>query len=68
MTLDQHAELQPLLVAGEHAGLGSLELRDRLLTVPTHSHVHAADVDHVVDALITVANPVRDSVAALQPF
>ncbi len=66
MTLDQHAELQPLLVAGERAGLGSLELRDRLLTVPTHSYVHAPDVDHVVDALITVQNPVRDPVAALQ--
>ena len=68
MTLDQHAELQPLLVAGERAGLGSVELRDRLLTVPTHSHVHAPDVDHVVDALITVANPGRDPVAALQAF
>jgi hypothetical protein len=66
MTLDQHAELQPLLVAGERAGLGSLELRDRLLTVPTHSYMHAPDVDHVVDALTTVPNSVRDPVAALQ--
>ena len=66
MTLDQHSELQPLLVAGERAGLGSLDLRDRLLTLPTHSHVHARDVDQVVDALVTVPNTVRGPVAALQ--
>lgn len=66
MTLDQHPELQPLLAAGERAGLGSLDLRDRLLTLPTHSHVHAPDVDQIVDALVTVPSTVREPVAALQ--
>lgn len=36
MTLEQHAELQPLLLAGEQAGSGSRYLRDRLFTIPTH--------------------------------
>jgi hypothetical protein len=44
MTLDQHVQLRPLLLAGERAGKGSEFLRDRLFTVPTHSGVDAADL------------------------
>jgi dTDP-4-amino-4,6-dideoxygalactose transaminase len=43
MTLDQHPQLKPLLLAGERAGKGSQFLRDRLLTVPTHSGVDESD-------------------------
>lgn len=44
MTLEQHPQLQPLLVRGERAGKGSEILRDRLFTLPTHSHVKHADL------------------------
>jgi hypothetical protein len=44
MTLDQHSQLQPLLLSGERAGKGSLFLRDRLFTMPTHSHVRQSDL------------------------
>jgi hypothetical protein len=39
MTLDEHPQLTALLLPGERAGKGSRFLRDRLFTVPTHSHV-----------------------------
>jgi hypothetical protein len=39
MTLDEHTQLRALLLPGERAGKGSQFLRDRLFTVPTHSHV-----------------------------
>ena len=39
MTLDEHPQLRALLLPGERAGKGSQFLRDRLFTVPTHSHV-----------------------------
>jgi perosamine synthetase len=39
MTLDQHPQLRSLLLPGERAGKGSQFLRDRLFTVPTHSHM-----------------------------
>lgn len=39
MTLDEHSQLRALLLPGERAGKGSQFLRDRLFTVPTHSHV-----------------------------
>lgn len=39
MTLDEHPQLRALLLPGERAGKGSQLLRDRLFTVPTHSHV-----------------------------
>jgi hypothetical protein len=39
MTLDEHPQLTALLLPGERAGRGSRFLRDRLFTVPTHSHV-----------------------------
>jgi dTDP-4-amino-4,6-dideoxygalactose transaminase len=45
LTLDQHEQLQPLLLSGERAGSGARRLRDRLFTAPTHSRVGAADLD-----------------------
>ena len=53
MTLDQHPQLQPLLLAGERAGKGSHFLRDRLFTVPTHSHVGQADLARLTEWLGT---------------
>jgi hypothetical protein len=44
MTLDQHPQLQSLLEPGESAGPGSSHLRDRLITLPTHSRVRSVDV------------------------
>ena len=44
MTLDQHPQLRPILIAGERAGAGAETLRDRLFTAPTHSRVGAVDV------------------------
>ena len=51
MTLDQHVQLQPLLLANEHAGSGSVQLRDRLFTVPTHSRVRGIDIARLIDWL-----------------
>jgi len=39
MTLEEHPQLQALLLPGERAGKGSRLLRDRLFTVPTHSRL-----------------------------
>jgi perosamine synthetase len=44
LTLDEHEQLQPLLLSGERAGSGARRLRDRLFTAPTHSRVAAADL------------------------
>ncbi|HJP60779.1 MAG TPA: DegT/DnrJ/EryC1/StrS family aminotransferase, partial [Gemmatimonadaceae bacterium] len=44
MTLDQHPQLHSLLEPGESAGSGSSLLRDRLLTLPTHSRVRSIDI------------------------
>jgi perosamine synthetase len=44
LTLDQHEQLQPLLLSGERAGSGAHRLRDRLFTAPTHSRVGSADI------------------------
>lgn len=44
MTLEQHPQLQPMLVPGERAGKGSETLRDTLFTLPTHSRVNGADL------------------------
>jgi dTDP-4-amino-4,6-dideoxygalactose transaminase len=44
MTLDQHPQLESLLEPGECAGSGSCYIRDRLITLPTHSRVRSADV------------------------
>jgi perosamine synthetase len=44
MTLEEHPQLQPMLVSGERAGKGSETLRDRLFTLPTHSRVNRSDL------------------------
>jgi len=44
MTLEQHPQLQSALLQGERAGAGSETLRDRLFTLPTHSHVKRSDL------------------------
>ena len=49
LTLDQHEQLKPCLVAGEKPGLGSVLLRDNLFTLPTHSRVAAPDLARIVD-------------------
>jgi dTDP-4-amino-4,6-dideoxygalactose transaminase len=51
MTLDQHVQLQPLLLSNERPGSGSVELRDRLFTVPTHSRVRDVDFLRIIDWL-----------------
>jgi perosamine synthetase len=44
LTLEQHEPLRPNLLHGENAGRGSVLLRDRLFTVPTHSRVGRTDL------------------------
>jgi hypothetical protein len=56
MTLDQHAQLRPLLLPGETAGKGSQILRDRLFTVPTHSGVGSSDVAQLCGWLLGQEN------------
>lgn len=51
MTLEQHPQLQPLLLRGERAGRGSEILRDNLFTLPTHSHVHHSDLTRIQEWL-----------------
>jgi hypothetical protein len=53
MTLDQHPQLWPLLLSGERAGSGSHLLRDRVFTVPTHSHIGDSDLERLTDWLET---------------
>ncbi len=48
MTLDQHEQLRPILLSSETSGAGSVMLRDRLFTVPTHSRVRDVDVARLV--------------------
>jgi perosamine synthetase len=45
MTLEQHPQLQAMLLPGERAGKGSELLRDRLFTLPTHSGVNRSDLN-----------------------
>lgn len=59
LTLDQHAQLRPILAAGESAGRGAQRLRDRLFTAPTHSRVSAADVGRFRVWLTNVQSAVR---------
>jgi len=66
MTLEEHVQLRPLLAAGERAGSGSKELRDRLVTVPTHSALSARDVERIVRTLVTLPDTVREPLSALQ--
>jgi hypothetical protein len=51
MTLDQHPQLEKLLLPGERAGKGSQSLRDGLFTLPTHSHVGDSDLARLTDWL-----------------
>ena len=44
MTLAEHPQLRPILRSMEKAGKGAILLRDRLLTLPTHSGVSAGDL------------------------
>jgi hypothetical protein len=53
MTLDEHPQLQPLLLSGERAENGSQFLRDRLFTAPTHSHVGQPDLARLTEWLNT---------------
>jgi perosamine synthetase len=52
MTLDQHPQLQPVLMPGESAGKGSQMLRDSLFTLPTHSRVNTADLNRLEEWLV----------------
>ena len=47
LTLDEHRELQPVLLKAEKSGRGSERLRDRLFTVPTHSRMNNTDIDRL---------------------
>ena len=51
LTLDDHEPLRPNLATGEEAGKGSVFLRDRLFTVPTHSRVGRGDLARLADWL-----------------
>lgn len=55
MTLDQHAQLRPLLLAGESSGKGARYLRDHLFTIPTHAHFTPSAVGSLTDWLATRA-------------
>ena len=52
LTLEQHQQLQPFLESGETAGKGSKLLRDRLLTLPTHSRVAPRDHARLCEWLV----------------
>lgn len=52
LTLEQHEQLQPMLIMGEKAGKGSALLRDRLFTLPTHSRVGFGDEGRLQDWLV----------------
>ena len=52
LTLEQHEQLQPMLATGEKAGKGSVLLRDRLFTLPTHSRVGFRDQARLQDWLV----------------
>ncbi|HKR09479.1 MAG TPA: DegT/DnrJ/EryC1/StrS family aminotransferase [Gemmatimonadaceae bacterium] len=53
LTLDQHSQLEPLLHPGERAGSGSVYLRERLFTIPTHPRTTQSHSRDVVDWLRT---------------
>lgn len=63
LTVEQHEPLRPNLLPGEKAGKGSVRLRDRLFTVPTHSRVGRADLARLSDWLATLASMAISSVA-----
>jgi perosamine synthetase len=49
MTMAEHPQLRPILAPMERAGKGAILLRDRLLTLPTHSGVGAGDLARLKD-------------------
>jgi hypothetical protein len=51
MTLDEHPQLQPVLLPGERSGRGSHFLRDHLFTAPTHSRVSQSDLARIAEWL-----------------
>jgi hypothetical protein len=53
LTLEEHEQLQPMLAQGERAGKGSVLLRDRLFTLPTHSRVGTRDLMRLRHWLVT---------------
>jgi perosamine synthetase len=68
LTLEQHQQLQPMLASGEHAGKSAAHLRDRLITLPTHSRVGRRHVARIMawlgvepDAMQTSLSPVHAS-------
>ena len=52
LTLEEHDQLKPMLAPGERAGKGSVSLRDRLFTLPTHSRVGPRDQVRLHDWLV----------------
>jgi hypothetical protein len=52
LTLEQHEQLQPMLAPRESAGKGSVLLRDRLFTLPTHSRVGSRDQARLEEWLV----------------
>jgi perosamine synthetase len=64
MTLAEHSQLWPVLAASERAGKGALLLRDRLLTLPTHSGVSARDLKRLTEWM---HNPNAALLASLSP-
>jgi hypothetical protein len=45
----EHPQLRPILAPMERAGKGAILLRDRLLTLPTHSGVGVGDLARLKD-------------------
>ena len=63
LTLEQHTQLQPLLASGEHAGKSAAHLRDRLITLPTHSRVGRRDVARLMEWLGVEPDAARPSLS-----
>jgi hypothetical protein len=55
LTLEQHQQLRPMLAEGERAGMGSILLRDRLFTLPTHSRLASSDLANLADWIGAIA-------------
>lgn len=55
LTLEEHEQLRPMLADREKAGAGSVLLRDRLFTLPTHSRVTSRDLATLGDWISAVA-------------
>jgi perosamine synthetase len=62
-TLEEHRELRPILLEGERAGSGSVFLRDRLFTLPTHSFVDRRCLDDLASWMGRELAPLQALVA-----